>query len=84
MTNPIKTFGMTMAVSAAGLLSAAGIASANEGDRDNLIKCYDLAVCEGNACDGKDYMRMTRQECEEAGGSVDRPGNPNPGAQRDE
>lgn len=87
MTVPIKTIGMTMAVSAAGLFAASvSAAVANPGQTGTVaqVHCYGVNACKGlndckteyneckgqGACKGQGYLRMSAQDCEDAGGIV--------------
>lgn len=54
MTTPIKTIGLAMAVSAAGIFAASGIAAAGEGQgKEAKVHCYGVNACKGqNDCKG--------------------------------
>ena len=69
MTTPIKTIGLAMAVSAAGLFAATGVAAAGE---EAKVHCYGVNACKGHgSCKGKGFLIMTAEKCAEAGGTVE-------------
>ncbi|WP_417623748.1 hypothetical protein [Paremcibacter congregatus] len=64
MTTPMKTLGLAMAVSAAGIFAASGVAAAGDGHakgKEAKVHCYGVNACKGhndcktemNACKGQ-------------------------------
>jgi len=85
MTTPIKTIGMAMAISAAGIFAASGVAMAGEGQgKEAKVHCYGVNACKGQndckgehnackgqgSCKGQGFLKMSAEKCAEAGGTV--------------
>lgn len=85
MTTPIKTIGLAMAISAAGVFAASGVAFAHsdKGHDEAKIQCYGVNTCKGqndcktekNACKGQGsckgmgFLNMSAEACAEKGGT---------------
>lgn len=86
MTTPMKTIGLAMAVSAAGLFATGAIvtATAGEGKKEAKIHCHGVNACRGHndcagesnackgqgSCKGQGFVAMTADTCAQIGGTV--------------
>ena len=85
MTTPIKTIGLAMAISAAGIFASSAVVVAGEGHKDEAkLHCFGVNSCKGlndcktekneckgqGSCKGLGFLNMTQADCDKAGGKV--------------
>jgi len=78
-----KTTGIALAIAAAGMFAIAPMTVVAD-DMDANVKCFGVNQCKGkndcktannackgkSACKGKGFLKMSKEECDKAGGKV--------------
>lgn len=84
MTTPIKTIGLALAVSAAGMFASSAVVVADSHKDEAKLQCYGVNSCKGlndcktekneckgqGSCKGLGFLNMTKADCDKAGGTV--------------